>query len=167
GVAVRSRATERDAPGPRDLFTNEPDEVVDDPDVRIVVEVMGGIEPARSRILKALASGRSVVTANKELLATLGKELFDEAERAGVDLAFEAAVAGGIPIIKPLKESLAGERIRRVMGIITGTPNFILTRMSTEHIEFDQALAEAKRLGYTELDPTADIEGKKFVVPLM
>ena len=158
-VAVRSLAKERDVPVPRDLFTNEPNEVVDDPDVRIVVEVMGGIEPARSLILKALASGRSVVTANKELLATLGKELFDEAEHAGVDLAFEAAVAGGIPIIKPLKESLAGERIRRVMGIINGTTNFILTRMSTEGVEFDQALAEAKRLGYTELDPTADIEG--------
>ena len=158
-VAVRSLAKERDVPVSRDLFTNEPNEVVDDPDVRIVVEVMGGIEPARSLILKALASGRSVVTANKELLATLGKELFDEAERAGVDLAFEAAVAGGIPIIKPLKESLAGERIRRLMGIINGTTNFILTRMSAEGIEFDQALAEAKRLGYTELDPTADIEG--------
>ncbi len=158
-VAVRSLAKERDVPIARDFFTNEPQEVIDDPDVRIVVEVMGGIEPARSLILKALASGRSVVSANKELIATLGKELFDEAERSGVDFSFEAAVAGGIPIIKPLKESLAGERITRVMGIINGTTNFILTRMSTEGIEFDQALAEAKRLGYTELDPTADIEG--------
>ena len=158
-VAVRNLAKERDVPVPRDLFTNDAAEVVSDPNVRIVVEVMGGIEPARSLTLAALSSGRPVVTANKELIATLGKELFAEAERSGADFAFEGAVAGGIPIIKPLKESLAGERIRRVMGIINGTTNFILTRMSQEGIEFDQALAEAKRLGYTELDPTADIEG--------
>ena len=158
-VAVRNLAKERDVPLPHDLFTNDPAEVVNDPEVRIVVEVMGGIEPARSLMLASLASGRPVVTANKELIATLGRELFDQAERSGADFAFEAAVAGGIPIIKPLKESLAGERVRRVMGIINGTTNFILTRMSAEGIEFEQALAEAKRLGYTELDPTADIEG--------
>jgi len=158
-VAVRSLSKERNVPISRDLFTNDPEEVVADPDVRIVVEVMGGIEPARSLMLSALGSGRSVVTANKELIATLGKELFDAAEKAGVDFAFEAAVAGGIPIIKPLKESLAGERINRVMGIINGTTNFILTRMSSDGLEFAQALAEAERLGYTELDPTADIEG--------
>ena len=158
-VAVRSLAKQRDVPIHADLFTNDPMEVVNDPDVRIVVEVMGGIEPARSLMLAALAARKPVVTANKELIATLGRELFDQADRSGVDFAFEAAVAGGIPIIKPLKESLAGERIRRIMGIINGTTNFILTRMSSEGIEFDQALAEAKRLGYTELDPSADIEG--------
>lgn len=158
-VAVRSLAKERDVVIPRDLFTTEPTDVVNDPDVRIVVEVMGGIEPARTLILAALKAGKPVVTANKELIATLGKELFDQAEASGADFAFEAAVAGGIPIIKPLKESLAGERITRVMGIINGTTNFILTKMSQDGIEFDQALAEAKRLGYTELDPSADIEG--------
>ncbi|GAC1361957.1 MAG: homoserine dehydrogenase [Actinomycetota bacterium] len=158
-VAVRSLAKERDVTIPRDLFTTDPMEVVADPDVRIVVEVMGGIEPARSLILAALGAGKPVVTANKELIATWAKQLCDQPGRSGVDFSFEAAVAGGIPIIKPLKESLAGERIRRVMGIINGTTNFILTKMSQDGIEFDQALAEAKRLGYTELDPTADIEG--------
>ncbi|HEU5001599.1 MAG TPA: homoserine dehydrogenase [Actinomycetota bacterium] len=158
-VAVRNLAKERAVDVPHDLFTTDPMAVVLDPDVRIVIEVMGGIEPARSLILEALGAGKSVVSANKELIATLGREIFEAAERSGADFAFEAAVAGGIPIIKPLKESLAGERISRVMGIINGTTNFILTRMSVEGLEFDQALAEAKRLGYTELDPSADIEG--------
>jgi homoserine dehydrogenase len=158
-VAVRNVAKERNVPIPHDLFTADPAEVVNDPAVKIVVEVMGGIEPARSLILSALGSGRPVVSANKELIATLGRELFEQADRSGTDFSFEAAVAGGIPIIKPLKESLAGERVRRVMGIINGTTNFILTRMSADGLEFDQALADAKRRGYTELDPTADIEG--------
>ena len=158
-VAVRSLAKERDVPIHAELFTNDPMEVVNDPGVRIVVEVMGGIEPARSLILAALGAGKPVVSANKELIATLGRELFDQAERSGADFSFEAAVAGGIPIIKPLKESLAGERVSRVMGIVNGTTNFILTRMSQEGLEFDQALGEAERLGYTELDPSADIEG--------
>lgn len=158
-VAVRNLAKERGVDLPHDLFTTDAMAVVEDPSVRIVVEVMGGIEPARSLILTALNAGKSVVSANKELIATLGREIFEAAERSGADFAFEAAVAGGIPIIKPLKESLAGERISRVMGIINGTTNYILTRMSAEGLEFDQALAEAKRLGYTELDPSADIEG--------
>lgn len=158
-VAVRNLAKERGVDVPHELFTADPMAVVTDPGVQIVVEVMGGIEPARSLILAALNAGRSVVSANKELIATLGREIFEAAERSGADFAFEAAVAGGIPIIKPLKESLAGERITRVMGIINGTTNFILTRMSVEGLEFAQALAEAKRLGYTELDPSADIEG--------
>ena len=158
-VAVRNLAKPRDVPIPKDLFTNDVAEVVADPSVRIVVEVMGGIEPARTQMMAALHAAKPVVTANKELIATLGRELFGAAEASGADFAFEAAVAGGIPIIKPLKESLAGERVRRVMGIINGTTNFILTRMSADGLEFDQALADAKRRGYTELDPTADIEG--------
>jgi homoserine dehydrogenase len=158
-VAVRNLAKDRDVPIARELFTNDPQLVVDDPDVGIVVEVMGGIEPARSLCLDAMKSGKHVVSANKELISTLGKDLFDQAEASSVDLYFEGSVAGGIPVVKPLKESLAGERIRRVMGIVNGTTNFVLTRMSEEGIEFDQALAEAERLGYTELDPTADIEG--------
>ena len=159
GVAVRSLAKDRDVDLPRDLFSADPLAVVNDPSVGIVVEVMGGIEPARTLILAALAAGKPVVTANKELIATLGKDLFDQAEASGADFSFEAAVAGGIPIIKPLKDSLAGERISRVMGIVNGTTNFILTKMSQDGIEFEEALAEAKRLGYTELDPSADIEG--------
>jgi homoserine dehydrogenase len=133
--------------------------VITDPAVDIVVEVMGGIEPTRAYLLEAIANGKPVVTANKELLASLGGELFDAAAEKGVDIYFEAAVAGGIPLIRPLRESLAGERIRKVMGIVNGTTNFILTRMSEEGCSFAEALAEAERLGYTELDPTADIEG--------
>jgi homoserine dehydrogenase len=159
-VAVRNLAKERDVPdGTAALYTTDPHEVVRHPDVDIVVEAMGGIEPARTLLLEAIANGKHVVTANKELLASLGQELFDAAAAKGVDLYFEAAVAGGIPLIHPLKESLAGERITKIMGIVNGTTNFILTRMAEEGLEFGEALAEAERLGYTELDPTADIEG--------
>jgi homoserine dehydrogenase len=158
-VAVRNLAKERDVPFSKTLLTSDPYEVVMHPGVDILVEVMGGIEPARSLILQAMKGGKHVVSANKELISTLGKELFDQAETQDVDFYFEGSVAGGIPIIKPLKESLAGERIRRLMGIVNGTSNFVLTRMSEDGVEFEQAIAEAKRLGYTELDPTADIEG--------
>jgi homoserine dehydrogenase len=159
-IAVRSPAKERDVPpGTERLYTTDPHEVVRDPSVDLVVEVMGGIEPARTLLLEAIGGKKHVVTANKELLASLGRELFDAADANGTDLYFEAAVAGGIPLIRPLKESLAGERVRKVMGIVNGTTNFILTKMSEEGISFAEALAEAERLGYTELDPTADIEG--------
>ena len=159
-VAVRSLSKERDIPhGMTSLLTTDPHDVVSHPEVDIVVEVMGGIEPARSLLLEAINNGKHVVTANKELLASLGAELFDAASGKGVDLYFEAAVAGGIPLIRPLRESLAGERVRKVMGIVNGTTNFILTRMSEEGCSFAEALGEAERLGYTELDPTADIEG--------
>lgn len=159
-VAVRSLTKERDVPeGTASLFTTDPHEVVRHPDVDIVVEVMGGIEPTRGLLLEAIENGKHIVTANKELLASLGQEIFDAAERRNVDVYYEAAVAGGIPLIRPLKESLAGEKITRVMGIVNGTTNFILTKMAEEGLEFGEALAEAERLGYTELDPTADIEG--------
>lgn len=159
-VAVRDTGKQRDVPeGTSSLYTTDAHEVVRHPDVEIVVEAMGGIEPARSLLLEAIANGKHVVTANKELLASLGQELFDAAEAKGVDLYFEAAVAGGIPLIRPLKESLAGEKIRKVMGIVNGTTNYILTRMDEDGLDFGDALAQAERLGYTELDPTADIEG--------
>jgi homoserine dehydrogenase len=124
-----------------------------------VVEVMGGIEPARTLVLAALESGKPVVTANKELLASSGAELLQAAAMAGTDLLYEAAVAGAIPLIRPLRESLAGDRITRVMGIVNGTTNFILTKMSESGQSFADALAEAQALGYAERDPTADIEG--------
>jgi homoserine dehydrogenase len=158
-VAVRSASRERDvelAPG---VLTTDAAEVVGAADVDVVVEVIGGIEPARELITTALAAGKPVVTANKELLANVGAELFAAAEAAGVDLLFEAAVAGGIPLIRPLRESLIGERITRVMGIVNGTTNFILTRMTEEGADYADALAEAQRLGYAERDPTADVEG--------
>ena len=158
-VAVRSQSREREAPLPAGILTTDAASVVADPNVDVVVEVIGGIEPARTLILAALKSGKPVITANKELLANCGAELFEAAASAGVDLLFEAAVAGGIPLIRPLRESLAGESIRRVMGIVNGTTNFILTRMSEEGASYHDALAEAQSLGYAERDPTADVEG--------
>jgi homoserine dehydrogenase len=158
-VAVRSQSREREVPIPAGTLTTDAAAVVADPDVDVVVEVIGGIEPARTLILTALKSGKPVITANKELLANCGDELFEAASAAGVDLLFEAAVAGGIPLIRPLRESLAGERINRVMGIVNGTTNFILTRMSEQGASYHDALAEAQSLGYAERDPTADVEG--------
>lgn len=158
-VAVRSQSRERDVPIPPGTLTTDAGAVVADPDVDIVVEVIGGIEPARTLILAALKSGKPVITANKELLANCGSELFEAASSAGLDLLFEAAVAGAIPLIRPLRESLAGERIGRVMGIVNGTTNFILTRMSESATSYHDALAEAQSLGYAERDPTADVEG--------
>jgi Homoserine dehydrogenase len=158
-IAVRNLALDRDVPLPTSVFTHDGAAVVTDEDVDIVVEVIGGIEPAREHIVEALKAGKPVVTANKELLANFGKELFDTAAGSGVDLLFEASVAGGIPLIRPLRESLAGDRIRRVMGIVNGTTNFILSSMSETGASFADALSEAQMLGYAERDPTADVEG--------
>jgi homoserine dehydrogenase len=158
-VAVRDPARARDVPLDPATVTADASVVVDDPEVDIVCELIGGIDPARSLIVRAFANGKPVVTANKELLANYGKELFDAAEAAEADLYFEAAVGGGIPLIRPMKESLVGERIGRVLGIVNGTTNFILTQMSDHGSTFADALAEAQRLGYAETDPTADVEG--------
>jgi homoserine dehydrogenase len=158
-VAVAHLDKARDLPLPTSCFTDDAAAVVGDPDVDIVVEVIGGIEPARTLIVDALMAGKPVVTANKELIATHGRELFETAEGAGVDILFEASVGGGIPLIRPLRESLAGDRIRRVMGIVNGTTNYILTRMTDAGASFADALAEAQRLGIAESDPTADVEG--------
>jgi homoserine dehydrogenase len=158
-VAVRDPARPRGVPLDPSRFTDDPEHVVKDPEVDVVCEVMGGVEPARTLILQALEAGKPVVTANKELLANLGRELLDRSEQAGVDLAFEASVGGGIPLVRPLKESLAGERVRRLVGILNGTTNYILTRMTEDELSFDEALAEAQALGYAEADPAADVEG--------
>jgi homoserine dehydrogenase len=158
-VAVRNLSRERAVEVPERVLTRDTAGVVTDPDVDIVVEVIGGIEPARELILSALAGGKPVVTANKELLANVGAEVFAAAAEANRDLLFEAAVAGGIPIMRVLRESLRGEPIQRVMGIVNGTTNYILTKMSDEGADYGAALAEAQRLGYAERDPTADVEG--------
>ncbi|HEX8803055.1 MAG TPA: homoserine dehydrogenase [Acidimicrobiales bacterium] len=158
-VAVRSVAKERPVELAPELLTHDAAGVVVAPDIDVVVEVIGGVEPARELVLAALKAGKSVVTANKELLANAGAELFAAAEDAGVDLLFEAAVGGGIPFIRPLRESLAGERIDRVLGIVNGTTNYILTRMTESGVSYGEALGEAQRLGYAERDPTADVEG--------
>jgi len=158
-VAVQNLTKERDVTFAPGVLTNDAEVVVADRDVDVIVEMIGGVEPARSLILTALKAGKPVVTANKELLANFGAELFEVAATAGVDLLFEASVAGGIPLIRPLRESLVGERIRRVTGIVNGTTNYVLTRMTDARCSLADALAEAQALGYAEPDPTADIDG--------
>jgi homoserine dehydrogenase len=158
-VAVRDPSRKRDPAVDPTLVVGDAAAVVADPAVDVVVEVMGGIEPARTLILDAIGRGKPVVTANKELLATRGAELFDAAAQRGVDLRFEAAVGGAVPIVGPLKRSLAGDRIRRVLGIVNGTTNYVLWRMAATGAGYGEALAEATELGYAEPDPSADVEG--------
>ncbi|MFM7718617.1 MAG: homoserine dehydrogenase [Actinomycetota bacterium] len=158
-VAVRDTARDRGLRLPVGAVSDDPMAVATADDVDLVCELMGGIEPARGIVLAALGAGRPVVTANKELVASHGEELFHAADAAGRDLLFEAAVGGGIPLIRPLKESLSGERVTRILGIVNGTTNFILTRMTEDGTDFADALAQAQRLGYTEADPTADVGG--------
>jgi len=158
-VAVRNASKDRGVDLPRDRFTNEAASVATDPDIDVVIEVIGGIEPARQLILDALKAGKPVITANKELLANVGGEIFATAETSGVDVLFEAAVGGGIPLVRPLRESLLGEPIDQVMGIVNGTTNYILTQMTELGMDYGAALAEAQELGYAEADPTADVEG--------
>ncbi|NNE73843.1 MAG: homoserine dehydrogenase [Acidimicrobiales bacterium] len=158
-VAVRSLSKSRDVEVPEALLTSDAAAVVGDPGIDLIVELIGGIEPARELILAALRAGKPVVTGNKELLANHGAELYAVAAENEVDLLFEAAVAGGIPIMRPLRESLVGEPITRVLGIVNGTTNFILSRMSDAGASYADALSEAQTLGYAERDPTADVEG--------
>ncbi|WP_306231513.1 homoserine dehydrogenase [Agrococcus beijingensis] len=157
GIGVRDVDAKRDVELPRELLTDDLATLVAGAD--IVVELLGGIEPARTLLLDALAAGADVVTANKALVAAHGPELFQAAETVGAQVAYEAAVGGAIPIIRPLEQSLAGDRVMRVMGIVNGTTNFILDRMHTEGSSLADALAIATELGYAEADPTADIEG--------
>jgi len=159
GVAVRRLGLQRDVDLPESLFTTDAEALVSRDDIDVVVEVIGGIEPARSLILTALEHGASVVSANKALLAEDGSTMFAAAAKAGRDLYYEAAVAGAIPIVRPLRESLAGDQVTRVLGIVNGTTNFILDRMDSSGAGFDEALEEAQELGYAEADPTADVEG--------
>jgi homoserine dehydrogenase len=159
GVAVADANRPRPATIPAALFVTDGAALAVRPDVDIVVELIGGIHPARELIESALRAGKPVVTANKAVLAASGAELAEVAASHGVDLLYEAAVAGAIPVIRPLRQSLAGEQIVRVMGIVNGTTNFILTRMEEDGVDFDDALAEAQRLGMAERDPTADVEG--------
>lgn len=141
------------------LLTDDFSEIINDSEIDVIVELMGGIHPAKDYMLQALAAGKHVVTANKDVIAAHGAEIFGAASEKQLDLKFEAAVAGGIPVIAPLMKSLAGNNIEEIIGIVNGTTNFILTKMAEEGMEFSEALAEATRLGYAEADPTADIEG--------
>jgi homoserine dehydrogenase len=158
-VAVRNLSKDRGISLPEGMLTRDAHSVVNDPTIDLVVEVIGGIEPARELISTALANGKPVITGNKELLANVGTELYAQADAAGVDLLFEASVAGGIPLIRALRESLRGEPVTRVMGIVNGTTNFILTKMTEEGADYTVALSEAQALGFAERDPTADVEG--------
>ncbi len=157
-ILVRNKKKEREGI-PRDLLTDDWKEILEDDKIEIVIEVMGGIEPALTWLQEALRSGKQIVTANKDLLAEHGEALFAAAEEGNCDLHFEAAVAGAIPIIRPLKQSLAASQLTEVMGIVNGTTNYILTKMAEEGMEYDEALALATRLGYAESDPAADVEG--------
>ena len=157
GVAVRDLNAPRTADIPAHLLTTDAESLILGAD--IVVELMGGLEPAREYLTLALNSGADVVTANKALLATHGPELFEIAEQVGAQLYYEAAVGGAIPIIRPLRDSLAGDRVRRILGIVNGTTNYILDRMDASGASFEEALAEAQRLGYAEAEPAADVEG--------
>jgi len=158
-VAVRNLSKDRGVSLPDGMLTRDAFAVVNDPSIDIVVEVIGGIEPARELISTALANGKPVITGNKELLANVGTELFALADASGVDLLFEASVAGGIPLMRALRESLRGEPVTRVMGIVNGTTNYILTKMSEDGADYTAALSEAQALGFAERDPTADVEG--------
>ncbi|NLP83788.1 homoserine dehydrogenase [Microbacterium sp. CFH 90308] len=157
GIAVRDVDAPRDVELPRELLTTDAETLIVGAD--IVIELMGGIEPARTYVLQAINSGADVVTGNKALLATHGPEIFDAADQVGAEVYYEAAAAGAIPIIRPLRDSLAGDRVQRIMAIVNGTTNYILDRMDTEGAEFADVLADAQRLGYAEADPTADVEG--------
>jgi homoserine dehydrogenase len=157
GVAVRDLDAERTPPIPKELLTTDAASLILGAD--IVIELMGGLEPARTLLLEAMNSGADIITANKALLATHGPELFEAAEQVGAQLYYEAAVGGAIPIIRPLRDSLAGDRVKRILGIVNGTTNFILDLMESENSSLEDALAKATELGYAEADPTADIEG--------
>jgi homoserine dehydrogenase len=158
-MAARSLSKPRQVPIPRELLTTDWRKVVDDPAVHIVVELMGGTTTAREVTLRALQQGKSVVMANKALLSACGEELFATAQNFGANLYYEASVAGGIPIIKVLREGLIGNRITRLHGIVNGTCNYILTRMKLEGADFDQVLKDAQRLGFAEAEPSLDVDG--------
>ena len=157
GIAVRDTNASRHWNADPSLYTTDAESLIDSADV--VIELTGGIEPARTRILRALKAGKSVVSGNKALLAKHGVELQAAADESGAQLSYEAAVAGAIPILRPLRDSLAGDRVTRVLGIMNGTTNYILDQMDTTGASFADALAEAQKLGYAEADPTADVEG--------
>lgn len=144
---------------PREILTKDALKVIEDPEVEVVVELIGGIEPARTYILRALELGKPVVTANKALLALHGREIFQKARQKGVTIGFEASVGGGIPVIKVLKEALVANRIKAIFGILNGTSNYILSKMTEEGMDYESALREAQRLGYAEADPSLDVDG--------
>lgn len=158
-ILVRNPEKERSIFVNSDIVTTDPRELIYDQEVEVIIEVMGGIEPARTYILEAIEQGKHIVTANKDLMAIHGEELIKKAREHGCDLFYEASVAGGIPIINAIVEGFSSDRITKIMGIVNGTTNYILTKMSHEQASFDEVLQEAQQLGYAEADPTSDVEG--------
>ncbi|NLJ78786.1 MAG: homoserine dehydrogenase [Tissierellia bacterium] len=158
-ILVKDLGKQRDVDAPDELYTDDFEDILSDDGIDIVVEVMGGIEPAREYILKSMDAGKHVVSANKALIADHGKEIFKKSKSKGVMFLYEASVAGGIPVLSSIRESLAGNRVEEVMGIVNGTTNYILTKMAKEGVDFESVLKEAQDKGYAELDPTADVEG--------
>ncbi len=165
-IAVRSFADPRFVEVEQEKLTERVEDVLDDPEIDIVVELMGGVEPARDFVTRALEAGKHVVTANKALMSTYGGELLELAESKGLSIAFEASVGGGIPILHPLKEGLAGNTVSEILGIVNGTTNYILSRMSEDGLPFEDALSQAQALGYAEADPEADVEGRDAAAKL-
>lgn len=159
GILVRDPRKKRGLEVDPGLFTSNPGDILDNDDIDLLVEVMGGIDPAREYVLRGMEKGKSVVTANKDLVAAHGKDLFSAAEEHGVDLLFEGSVGGGIPIIRPLKHCLAANRLKDILGIINGTTNYMLTKMAREGSDFASVLREAQQKGYAEADPSADVGG--------
>lgn len=158
-ILVQNLNRKRDVDAPADLYTDDFQDILEDDEIEIVVEVMGGIEPAREYILRAMKANKHVVSANKALIASHGKEIFEKAKSKNVMFLYEASVAGGIPVLSTIRESLAGNKVEEVMGIVNGTTNYILTKMAKDGVDFDSVLKEAQDKGYAELDPTADVEG--------
>ncbi|HHV39537.1 MAG TPA: homoserine dehydrogenase [Tepidimicrobium sp.] len=158
-ILVQNLNRKRDVDAPADLYTDDFQDILEDDEIEIVVEVMGGIEPAREYILRAMEANKHVVSANKALIASHGKEIFEKAKSKNVMFLYEASVAGGIPVLSTIRESLAGNKVEEVMGIVNGTTNYILTKMAKDGVDFDSVLKEAQDKGYAELDPTADVEG--------
>jgi homoserine dehydrogenase len=158
-IAVRDLHKKRLIEADRSIITNDPLQVTDDPDIDVVCELIGGVSPAREFVVRAMRNGKHIVSANKELLAKEGHDLLEEASRLKLDFHFEGAVCGGIPIIQPMKNALAGNRILEIKGIVNGTTNYILTRMTEDNAEFDAVLREAQKLGYAEADPSSDVQG--------
>ena len=158
-ILVKDKTKAREIPVDPAKLTEDPWEIIHDPDIDILIEVMGGVEPTKEYLLAALEGGKQVVTANKDLMALHGQEIMAKARDRGCDVFFEASVAGGIPIIRTLIESFSSDRIKKIMGIVNGTTNYILTKMSQEGTAYETALREAQALGYAEADPTSDVDG--------
>jgi len=166
-ILVRDPSRPRNIELAQEIFTTNPDDIIDDPSISIIIELIGGIDPARDYILRALQNGKYVITANKDLMAAHGEELLSAAREYKRNIFYEGSVGGGIPIIRPLRHSLVADQVKRIVGIVNGTTNYILTRMAQDDLSFEDALAQARELGFAEADPSSDIEGRDAAYKLI